>query len=194
MIAPKNARKNPTMGQVDESVRDAGARQAYEESAGESGSQYQQPPPPPPEPEPKYQTYVDARPAADEQVAEVAAVAGTGPLAMLARVMSMPWYAWLGVAALGIFVVSVVQEERAASNPDDEDADDDPESDVDDDEFEEDDKDDDPDEESFDDDETAPPRRPWARSAGRGAARSSRGERVVEDDLGDQEPEESVVG
>lgn len=203
MIAPKNGRKNPTMGQVDDAVRQAGERQAYE--AG--GAAYQQPPPPPSEPdrEPRAEY---AEPSYAQPPLEVAAPSTPGPLAMLAKLASMPWYAWLGVGALGLLIISVVQEERAASsNPDDDDDDldedeeGDPEeyADEESDDYPDDDEDDSDVEEELQDDtgeeyDSSDEPRPSVRVKVRRTSRSRATGRVIEDNQPEQEPEESVLG
>lgn len=197
MIAPKNARKNPTMGQVDEAVRDASARQAHEAAGGA----YQSPPPPPifEHREPEVDRESSYREDPGFGATEAVAPNQPGPLALLARVREWPWYVWLGVGAVGLLVASVVQEERAAANPGNEDDDESDEDDFadDDDTDDESDEDEDEDDESDEDDladdvEEIVRERDGSRKYAK--ARAGRSERVVEDDQPDQEPEESVLG
>lgn len=194
MIAPKNGRKNPTMGQVDEAVRDAGARQAHEAAGGA----YQSPPPPPIFESHESEPDRESRRREDPGMGATGEVAQTqpGPLALLARVTQWPWYVWLGVGAFGLLVASVVQEERAAANPGDDDEDpDDPDEDDEDDVDEYSGDDDEPEDEEddlVDDVEEIVRERNSSRRYAQ--ARSGRSERVIEDDQPDQEPEESVLG
>lgn len=193
MIAPKSGRKNPTMGQVDESVREAGARQASEESPYAS--------PPPPESARRDYTYVDARPKRNPEP-EAATATVEQPKGFLATIRSVPWYIWVGLAVAGFFTVSVLDEEkpRVARNRSEEDLDED-----DDEDFEEDedpDEDPEPDDEDEDEEEDseeasfvrpAPRRRATRKPRKSRATKASSEERVIPDDAPETEPEESVI-
>lgn len=219
MIAAKSGRKNPTMGQIDATVVEAGARQAYE-AAVETGLVQALPEPPPP---PKYSINIDARKVTAAPVLE----AGQ-PVGLLGMVKRIPWYGWVALATAGLFITAVisdasekksVKKNRAERDPDLEDEDEDLEEDEDDpdsedeedldDDLEEDeaednadgDRDDLEDDEDYDDEEESeaapedevPPAR-QRRPATRTSKSRKRTARVIADNQPEQEPVESVVG
>lgn len=125
MIAPKSARKNPTMGQIDETVIEAGARQAYQSAVVEA--QAHGVPPPPPPPEPKYNVNIDARQVTAAPVIDVVPTVG-----LLGMVKKIPWYMWVAGGFATLFVAAVVgdatekpirtKKNRAETDPDWEDS------------------------------------------------------------------------
>jgi hypothetical protein len=161
MNSPKSARKNPTMGQIDATVIEAGARQAYQAAAeaAEAAGVPLLPLSTPVYGDPKYNINIDARKV--EAPVQQASVA-TRPAGLLAMVRSIPWYGWVTGGMLALFAAAVIGDvnekpARASKNRARDDNDDDEDVDPNDDDLEtlEDDEDFEDEEESEDEDADA---------------------------------------
>ncbi len=219
MNSPKSARKNPTMGQIDATVIEAGARQAYQ-AAAEAAEATGLPLPPM---EPKYNINIDARKVEAPPIQQGAVT--TKPSGLLSMVKSIPWYGWVAGGMVALFAAAVIGDvnekpakaakNRARDDGDEEDAepaDDDLEALEDDEDFEDeaesededeiddsedeegdDDSDSEDNEDEIEDDDDIDEEDSVEENRASSGRKKGKRERVIEDDQPDQEPVESPL-